>query len=173
MWMVQLDLWISKLMGVRGKHTCMSEECISHNLSFGSWKLRERLQRIQLASMVPTHLAFCISYKVRTPAGLIFLAVVSDNLAFHNPYKECTTWERASEEWYEGSSRRFYTCRAHIFSSSPHQIRIPCLLKSVQRLYGCREHFGSNILTMSHVSTDQMFSNGYRTPWLLKSWQSL
>lgn len=69
-WMVQLDLWISKLKGVRGKHTCMSEEYISHNLSFGSWKLREHLQRIQLASMVPTHLAFCISYKVRTPAWL-------------------------------------------------------------------------------------------------------
>lgn len=78
-------------MGIRGKHTCMSEEYISHNLSLGSWKLRERLQRIQLASMVPTHLAFCISYKVRTPAGLIFLAVSSENLAFQNPYKVCTT----------------------------------------------------------------------------------
>lgn len=78
-------------MGVRGKHTCMSEEYISHNLSFGSWKLRERLQRIQLASMVPAHLAFCISYKVRTPAGLIFLAVVSENHAFQNPYKVLST----------------------------------------------------------------------------------
>lgn len=85
-------------MGVRGKHTCMSEEYIYHITclwglgNYVNENTRERIrERIQLASMVPTHLAFCISYKVRTPAGLIILSVVSENLAFQNPYKVCTT----------------------------------------------------------------------------------
>lgn len=70
--LLQLALWISKLMCVRSQHTFIGGAYILHicRWSHGSGVL----QRIELATVVPIHFAFYISYEGRTPAGLTFFS---------------------------------------------------------------------------------------------------